>query len=218
MMDDGLTSPPLGTADVEFQTERLVLRRWRPADRAPFAALNADPIVMEHFPAPLTGEESDRVADRIDETFRDRGFGLWAVEVPGEAEFIGFVGLSVPRYRTRFTPCVEIGWRLAAAWWGRGYATEAARGALRQGFEKVGLAEIVSFTAVINTRSRRVMERIGMTYSPTEDFDHPMVTEGHPLCRHVLYRLTREQFSMPGELLPRSNKAETVVREAPRAG
>ena len=194
MIDDGLRSPPLGPADAEFRTERLLLRRWRPADREAFAALNADPVVMKHFPATLRREESDRVADRIAETFQDRGFGLWAVEVPGEAEFIGFVGLSVPRYHTRFTPCVEIGWRLAAAWWGRGYASEAALGALRQGFEKVGLAEIVSFTAVINTRSRRVMERIGMTYSPEEDFDHPMVAEGHPLCRHVLYRLTREEF------------------------
>jgi RimJ/RimL family protein N-acetyltransferase len=212
MVDDGFTSPPLGAADREFRTARLLLRQWRPADREPFAALNADPVVMEHFPAPLSRHESDRVADRIDETFRDRGFGLWAVEVPGEADFIGFVGLSVPRYQTEFTPCVEIGWRLAAAWWGRGYATEAALASLGQGFEKLGLAEIVSFTAVINTRSRRVMERIGMTCSPKENFDHPMVDEGHRLRRHVLYRMTREEFRTPQSLPPSHSARSKTAR------
>jgi len=194
MIDDGLTCPPLGPADLEFRTARLLLRRWRPDDREPFAALNADPVVMEYFPAPLARPESDRLADRITESFQDRGFGLWAVEIPGIAPFIGFVGLSVPRYVTSFTPCVEIGWRLAREWWGGGYASEAAAGALRQGFEKLGLAEIVSFTAVQNRRSQGVMERIGMRRSPDEDFDHPVLEEGHPLRRHVLYRLSRAEF------------------------
>lgn len=194
MIDDGLRSPPLGPADEEFRTERLLLRRWRPEDREAFAALNADPVVMEHFPATLSRQESDKVADRIAENFADRGFGLWAVEIPAVAPFIGFVGLSVPRYVTPFTPCVEIGWRLARAWWGAGYASEAARAALRQGFEKLGLAEIVSFTAIPNVRSQAVMQRIGMRHCPDESFDHPVLEEGHPLRRHVLYRLTRDEF------------------------
>lgn len=194
MIEDGLRSPPLGPADEEFRTERLLLRRWRPEDRDAFAALNADPVVMEYFPATLSRLESDKVADRIAENFADRGFGLWAVEIPGAVPFIGFVGLSVPRYVTPFTPCVEIGWRLARAWWGAGYASEAARAALRQGFEKLGLAEIVSFTAIQNVRSQAVMQRIGMRHRPDESFDHPVLEEGHPLRRHVLYRLTREEF------------------------
>ncbi len=170
-------------------TERLVLRPWRPADRAPFAALNADPAVMEHFPAPLTGEESDAMIARAEAHLDQHGFGPWAVEVRGGAPVIGFVGLVVPRFTAHFTPCVEIGWRLARAHWGHGYATEAARAALAFGFGTVGLAEIVSFTVPANVRSIAVMERLGMTRDPAGDFEHPNLPEGHPLRRHVLYRI-----------------------------
>ena len=177
-----------------IETGRLVLRGWRASDRAPFAALNGDPVVMEHFPGTLTPAESDEMADRIEDLFAEHGFGLWAVEVPGVSEFVGFVGLSIPRFETRFTPCVEIGWRLAREHWGRGYAPEAARAAQRFGFERAGLAEIVSFTVPANLKSRRVMEKIGMSRDPDDDFDHPFLPAGHPLRRHVLYRLGAEEW------------------------
>ncbi|MBX6381395.1 MAG: GNAT family N-acetyltransferase [Microbispora sp.] len=172
-----------------IKTQRLVLRRWREEDKEPFAAMNADPVVMEHFPAPLTREESDTLAERADALFDEHGFGLWAVEADGE--FIGFTGLSVPRFTAHFTPCVEIGWRLARSAWGRGYATEAARAALEDGFARAGLTEAVSFTAVTNVRSQAVMRRLGMTRDPADDFDHPALPEGHRLRRHVLYRIRR---------------------------
>ena len=172
-------------------TARLLLRAWRDADRPALAALNADPAVMEFFPGVLDRVGSNAMADRIAAHWAERGFGLWAVEVPGAAPFIGYVGLSVPRFEAAFTPCVEIGWRLAAAHWGRGYATEAARAALAFGFGELGLAEIVSFTVPANARSRAVMERLGMRRDPAGDFDHPLLPPGHPLRRHVLYRLGR---------------------------
>jgi RimJ/RimL family protein N-acetyltransferase len=168
---------------------RLRLRRWRDEDRDPFAAMNADARVMEFFPSTLGRAASDALADRIEAHFRERGFGLWAVEVPDVADFIGFTGLSVPRFEAPFVPCVEIGWRLAAQHWGKGYATEAARLALGYGFETLELSEIVSFTATTNLRSRAVMERLGMRRDPADDFDHPALSEGRPLRRHVLYRL-----------------------------
>lgn len=183
-----ILSMPLPT---ELHTDRLLLRRWRDADREPFAALNADPRVMEHFPAVLSRKESDARIERITAHFVEHGFGVWAVEIPNVAPFIGFIGLSIPGFEAHFTPCVEIGWRLAANYWGHGYATEGARAALAFGFEKLGPAEIVSFTVPANLRSRRVMERLGMTHDPSEDFDHPLLPAGHPLCRHVLYRLRR---------------------------
>ena len=133
---------------------------------------------MEHLPAVLTRRESDALADRIRAHFVERGFGLWAVEVPGVADFAGFIGLSVPSFEAHFTPCVEVGWRLAAELWGRGYATEGARAALDFGFERLGLEEIVSFTVPANVRSRRVMERLGMRHSPADDFDHPRASAG----------------------------------------
>ena len=173
----------------ELRSERLQLRRWRAADREPFAALNADPRVMEHFPSALSREQSDALAARIEAHFDAHGFGLWALEIPGVAAFAGFVGLAIPRFEARFTPCVEIGWRLAAEHWGCGYATEAARAALAFGFEKLALAEIVSFTVPGNQRSRRVMEKIGMQRRPEDDFDHPGLPAGHALRRHVLYRI-----------------------------
>jgi RimJ/RimL family protein N-acetyltransferase len=172
-------------------TERLLLRRWRAQDREPFAAMNADPVVMEHFPAPLSREESDAFVDRIEQQHEQRGWGLWALEVRETGRFIGFTGLAVPRFEAAFTPAVEVGWRLAREAWGLGYASEAARAAVAVGFGPVGLDEIVSFTAVANGRSRAVMRRIGMTHDVADDFDHPGLPEGHPLRRHVLYRLRR---------------------------
>ena len=180
-----------GPEDLELRTARLLLRPWRPADREPFASLNADPVVMEHFAHPLGRAESDRMVDTIEAHYAQRGLRLWAVEVPGEAPFIGYVGLSAPSFDAAFTPCVEVGWRLARAAWGHGYATEAARAALEDGFGRLGLGEIVSFTTAGNLRSRRVMERLGMTRDPSDDFDHPNLPAGHPFRRHVLYRLSR---------------------------
>jgi len=178
---------------IEFDTERLRLRQWYTADREPFAVLNADPKVMEFFPALLSRAESDAVVDRCMAHIAEHGWGLWAVEIRNTREFIGFVGLNIPAYELPFSPCVEIGWRLAAEFWGKGYATEAARGALRAGFEQLGLPEIVSFTAVGNIRSRSVMERLGMC-DTGETFEHPNVLEGHALRKHCLYRLSREQY------------------------
>jgi RimJ/RimL family protein N-acetyltransferase len=155
--------------------------------------MNADPRVMEFFPKLLDRAESDALAARIRDAFARRGFGLWAVEVPGVADFIGFVGLTVPHFEAHFTPCVEIGWRLARDHWGHGYASEAARAALDFGFWHLGLHEIVSFTTEANQRSRAVMERIGMIRSPADDFDYPALPEGHPLRRHVLYRVIRPE-------------------------
>lgn len=149
---------------------------------------------MEHFPGVLTREESDAFADRIETHFQERGFGMWAVEVPGEAAFIGFVGLSVPRFQAPFMPAVEVGWRLDRPYWGRGFATEAARAAVADGFERIGLEEIVSFTIPANLPSRRVMERLGMTRDEADDFDHPAIPEGHRMRRHVLYRLRRHDW------------------------
>jgi len=179
------------TLPLELRTQRLLLRRWRLEDLGPFAALNADPRVMEHFPAPYTPEETERMIARIEQQFEERGFGLWAVEIVDIAPFAGFVGLNVTKFAAHFTPCVEIGWRLAAEHWGQGYATEGARAALTFGFDTLGLEEIVSFTVPENIRSRRVMERIGMSHDAAGDFEHPLLPEGHRLRRHVLYRCVR---------------------------
>jgi ribosomal-protein-alanine N-acetyltransferase len=179
---------------VAVRTQRLVLRRWRDADREPFAALNADPVVMEHFPRPLTRPESDALVDRIEAAFEERGYGLWAVDAP--SGFIGFVGLQWTRFDAHFTPALEIGWRLARAAWGQGYASEAAAAVRDFAFRDIGLDEIVSFTTYRNERSQAVMRRIGMTHDPADDFDHPGLPEDHPMRPHVLYRLTRETFTM----------------------
>jgi RimJ/RimL family protein N-acetyltransferase len=170
----------------ELQTDRLLLRRWIQADRGPFAALNADIRVMEHLPSVLTRAESDAMVERIDAHFERHGFGLWAVSVREGSPFIGFVGLAIPAFQAHFTPCVEVGWRLAAEYWRRGYATEAARAAVAFGFGTLALNEIVSFTVPENERSRRVMERLEMTHDPADDFDHPRLADRR---RHVLYRL-----------------------------
>jgi len=178
-------------AEPELRTSRLRLRRWREDDHEPFARLNADPEVVECLAGPLTRRESDDLIEKIEAGFEANGFGLWALEVSATGEFVGFTGLSRPAFKAHFTPAVEIGWRLARSAWGNGYATEAARAALDFGFDQAQLEEVVSFTAVANARSRAVMERIGMTRDPADDFDHPELSAGHPLRRHVLYRLAR---------------------------
>jgi RimJ/RimL family protein N-acetyltransferase len=175
-------------------TERLVLRGWTDADKAPFAAMNADTRVMELFPTVLTAVESDALVARMMEAFREVGFGLWAVERRSDRALLGFVGLAAPAWEAAFTPCVEIGWRLAFDAWGRGYATEAARTVLEFAFDRLRLTHVVSFTTVGNRRSRAVMERLGMSHDPRDDFDHPRLPAGHPLRRHVLYRLSADRW------------------------
>ncbi len=177
---------------IEFETERLFMRQWRPSDRAPFAELNADPRVMDYFPAPLERDESDALADRCQALIEQRGWGFWAVELKASAEFIGFLGLHVPIAELPFSPCVEIGWRLAFQHWHKGLATEAARGALEAGFDRLDLAEIVSFTTLGNQRSRAVMQRIGMREASR--FEHPSIPIGHPLRAHCLYRLSQVDY------------------------
>lgn len=175
----------------ELCTSRLLLRHWREEDRAPWAAMNADPEVMQHFPATLTAEQSDAFVDGVGATLEERGWGLWAVEEIATGRFLGFTGLNVPRFEAHFTPAVEIGWRLRRDAWGSGFATEAARGVLTVAFDDLELDELVSFTAVPNERSQAVMRRIGMTHDPADDFDHPLLDAGSPLRRHVLHRLRR---------------------------
>jgi RimJ/RimL family protein N-acetyltransferase len=172
-----------------LETRRLLLRRWRNSDHEPFAAMNSDPRVMQFLPAVLSRAESNRLADRIEAHFEKHGLGLFAAELRSERAFIGFVGLSVPDFGAPFTPCVEIGWRIAAAYWNQGLATEGAKSVLAYAFDSLHLDEIVSFTPPANLPSRRVMEKIGMTRTPEDDFDHPKLPAGHPLRRHVLYRI-----------------------------
>lgn len=177
-----------------LRTSRLVLRRLHEADREPLARINADPRVAEFLPGALTRAQSDEMFDRIEAHFEVHGFCFWAVDVVDGPVCIGLAGLAVPRFEAHFMPAVEIGWRFSPEYWGRGYATEAARAALRFGFEEAGLREIVAFTVPANTRSRRVMERIGMSHDAADDFDHPSLPTGHPLQRHLLYRISREAW------------------------
>jgi len=180
-----------------IKTDRLILRPWIEEDLEPFAELNSDSRVMEYFPSTLSFEESNSMAKRMETKIEERGWGFWAVAAPGIAKFIGFIGLNNVDKATlpaHFTPALEIGWRLAYEYWGKGYATEGSKRCLQYGFEILNLSEIVAFTAVQNMRSRMVMERIGMTYDPTDDFDHPKLPEGHPLRRHVLYRLGKDRW------------------------
>jgi ribosomal-protein-alanine N-acetyltransferase len=177
-----------------LETERLRLRRWRDDDREAFAALNADPIVMAHFPALLSRERSDAVLDLIEGGFEDHGFGLWAVEQRDSGELLGMTGLQAVPFLAPFTPAVEVGWRLFTTAWGHGYATEAATASLRFGFETAGLAEIVAMTTPANARSIAVMERLRMSRERADDFEHPRLPAGHALRRHVLYRISAERF------------------------
>jgi RimJ/RimL family protein N-acetyltransferase len=198
----------------ELTTERLVLRGWHAADREAHAAMNADADVMRHFPDVMDAEASDAMFERMVTHWAEHGFGLWAVERLGDGRFLGFTGLTRPSFEAHFTPAVEVGWRFVREAWGNGYATEAATAALRFGFEIVGLDEIVSFTVPANERSWRVMERLGMTRDPADDFDHPRLSEHHPLRRHVLYRLGHDEWEggdhRRGE--PRLNEAPAAPR------
>jgi RimJ/RimL family protein N-acetyltransferase len=174
-----------------IETERLLLRPWKEEDREHFYAMNSDPRVMEFISECMTRAESDLLFDRIEKHFKEHGFGLFAAELREGRSFIGFLGLAVPSFKAHFTPCVEIGWRLGADYWGRGLAAEGARAVVKYAFEELALDSLVSFTVPENIRSRRVMEKIGMTHDASDDFDHPNLPEGHPPRRHVLYRLRR---------------------------
>ena len=176
-----------------IKTPRLILRPWREEDCAPYAALNADPEVRRYWPTTLSKEESDAQAARLQKHIEAHGFGFWAVEAPGLARFIGFVGLQHLRPDLPFAPAVEVGWRLARDYWGRGYATEGAQASLADGFGRLGLEEIVAYSVAGNVPSRRVMERIGMTHDPAEDFDHQDRRPNDPLRRHVVYRKKRDE-------------------------
>lgn len=177
---------------IQLETDRLLLRQWREGDKKPFSALNADARVMAYFPSTLTKSESDSVAERCKLLIADRGWGFWAAELKESQRFIGFVGLHVSTDDLPFSPCVEIGWRLAYDHWGQGYATEAALAALDVGFRQLQLDEIVSFTALRNLKSQAVMKRIGMTMTGT--FEHPALPKESPLRLHCLYRLTGGQY------------------------
>lgn len=177
-----------------MESDRLRLRAWKESDLAPFAEINADPDVAEFLPRVLSAEESDDLALRIRALFAEHSFGLWAAEEIASQRFMGFVGLMVPNFDAHFMPCVEIGWRLGREHWGKGYATEGARLALRYAFEHLSLDEIVSFTVPMNERSQSVMRKLGMTHDPEDNFDHPKLPDGDRLRRHVLYRLTREAW------------------------
>lgn len=201
-----------------LRTDRLVLRRWRPDDRVPFARLNADPEVMRHFVKPLSRDESDALVDRIEAQFETRGYGLWAVERRADGAFLGFTGLADFVFGEPARAFVEVGWRFDRFAWGHGYATEAAREALRFGFEDVELPEIASWTSPLNVPSMRVMERIGLHRDPADDFDHPRVPEGHPLRRHVLYRLTRAEWLARPPAADSSPAADPTARPADPTG
>ena len=197
----GLRPSGRGAADSpgnHLQTERLVLRRWHEEDRDAFAALNADPVVMEHFPEPLTRERSDLMLDTIDTALETTGFGIWAVEELRSGALIGFAGLAKVGFLAHFTPAVEVGWRLTPSAWGQGFATEAATAALDYGFATIRLAEVVSFTTTTNERSIAVMKRLAMTHDPADDFNHPQIARGNPLSRHVLYRISAERWRAAG--------------------
>ena len=172
-----------------IETPRLILRDWCDDDVEAYVRMNADPRVTEFFPLPYTRERSESNARVIREMLARDGFGWWAVDVRGGARFAGLIALQEVPFQTAFTPANEIGWRFTAEHWGHGYATEGARAALDFALRELGWREVVAFTAAVNTRSRRVMERLGMTYDPRDDFDHPKVEAGHPLRRHVLYRI-----------------------------
>jgi RimJ/RimL family protein N-acetyltransferase len=180
---------------MELRTARLHLRRWKASDRSAFARLNGDPRVVEFLPSALSQAESDARVDQIEAHFELHGFGLWAVEIPATSPFAGFIGLSIPRFEAPFTPCIEIGWRLDAAHWNHGFATEGAVASLEFAFRWLSAEEVVSYTVPANARSRRVMEKIGMTRSAADDFDHPLLPQGHPLRRHVLYRGRRPDLT-----------------------
>ncbi len=172
---------------IEIVTPRLRLREWKEEDKEPFFKLNSDPRVMKFMPKLLSKQESNDFVERIKLGFKQDGYSFFAVELIKDKTFIGLIGLSIPKFHSFFTPCVEIGWRLAYDYWGKGYATEGAKASVDYGFKELGLFEIVSFTVPENIRSRTVMERIGMRY--VDEFNHPVLPQGHPLEKHVLYKI-----------------------------
>jgi RimJ/RimL family protein N-acetyltransferase len=178
---------------IELQTERLRLRQWCDRDLPVFAQLNADPVVMEFYPAALTAEQSNSMADKLKSLIAEKGWGFWAVEVVADGHFAGFVGLHEPTYELPVTPCVEIGWRLAKEYWGKGYATEAANASLAVAFDKLNQSAVYAFASVSNRKSRAVMERLGMS-NTHQNFEHPMIPEHHPLSEHVLYKITKADW------------------------
>ena len=173
-------------------TARLLMRQWREEDKAPFAELNADPLAMEHFPSTLSREDSDAFVDRMHARLDENGWGLWALELRDTGEFLGFTGLAYFADGLPFAPATEIGWRLRRQHWGHGYATEAGAAARDHAFDVLALDELVSMTAATNVASQRVMQRLGMSHDPADDFEHPRVPDGHPTKPHVLYRLRRQ--------------------------
>ena len=178
---------------IELSTDRLILRQWKESDFLPFSRINADPVVMEYYPSTLSKNESNAMANKLKALISDWSWGFWAVEVKEENKFIGFVGLHKPNYDLSVTPCVEVGWRLGKEFWGKGYATEAAKESLRFAFEELSLSEIYSFTSMSNEKSRAVMERLNMI-NTGENFEHPIIPEGHHLREHVLYKITKEHW------------------------
>ena len=183
-------SPGGASTIPEIRTGRLILRGFTDADREPFAAMNGDPVVMEHYPSTLNRAASDALLDRIRDRWAADGHGLWAVERRSDGQLLGFTGLA----RLAWIDQPEVGWRYVPSAWGHGYATEAAEAALRFGFETLAVPEIVSVTTIGNERSQRVMRRLGMHRDPADDFLHPNIAEGHPLRPHVMYRLRRDEW------------------------
>lgn len=174
-----------------YETKRLILREWQDSDLAPFVAMGQDPLVMEYFPGLLTPEESSAMIDRIKGVFKENGFCFYACELKSTSEFIGFVGLSVPKFKAHFTPCVEIGWRIASPHWGKGYATEGALKCLEVGFNEFSLDEIVSIAVKNNYKSHNVMNKIGMQRDQAGDFLHPNFAPEDRLAPHLLYRMPK---------------------------
>ncbi|MEO7105441.1 MAG: GNAT family N-acetyltransferase [Rhodoferax sp.] len=181
-------------APVELRTPRVLLRQWKDSDIDAWAAMNADPEVRRYFPSVLSRADAQGEADRIRASIAQRGWGMWALEVPGVHPFAGFVGLNLPGYEAPWMPAVEIGWRLAPAAWHKGYATEGAAAALHFAFTQLRLPQVVAMSVPTNGPSHSVMERIGMVRDEAADFDHPRVPDGSPLKRHILHRVTSEQW------------------------
>jgi ribosomal-protein-alanine N-acetyltransferase len=192
-----------------LQTERLLLRQWTEDDFLPFSEMCSDKDVMEFFPNPQTQEESYKMGKRIQSLINDRGWGFWAVEIPNRKKFIGFVGLHIPKESLPFSPCVEIGWRLAKEYWNQGYATEAAKESLRYAFTKLSLNEVISFTTLANLRSQAVMQKIGMS-NTGNNFMHPDIEVTHPQCEHVLYKISKLEW----ERMPYNQKLKTDAQKA----
>ncbi|MBF8780015.1 GNAT family N-acetyltransferase [Pseudomonas fulva] len=182
------------TPILRLESARLILRQWRDEDLGEFAAMSADPQVMRYFPAPLTRLEAAALIGRIRGHFNEYGFGLWALERIDTGAFIGMTGLLRVNFEAAFTPAVEIGWRLARAHWGLGFASEAAWTCLRCAFSQLRLDQVVSFTSELNLPSQKVMQAIGMLQDTAGSFEHPRLPVGHPLRPHVLYRIDRARW------------------------